>query len=840
MERIHVGAFELFPSERILSSGGQPVELGARAFDLLLVLVENQGRLVTKATLLDRVWPRLVVDENNLPAQIASLRRVLGAGAISTIPRFGYRLDLAVSPGSADPTSTAAAPAAAPRLSVPRVSWPARLGPLIGRDDDLLEIEAAVEKSSLVVVVGSAGVGKTRLAQEILARAVEKPERAVAWVPLESLASIEHVPSAIALALGLSLTDGQDGFASLVQSLDQQPLLLILDGVEHLADGLAAPLATLVARCHALRLLATSQVPLGFAGETVIRLPGLPVPDSGALPADGAATASVQLFALRAAEADRRFQLSGTNATLVGEICRRLDGNPLALELAAARVPGLGLAALIARLDDRFRLLKQSARSAEPRHGVLQAALDWSYGLLSPVEQRVFDRLSAFAGSFSLETAARSVADTTLDVSEAIDVIGRLVDRSLVTTLPTEPPRHRLLETARLYALDRLQFRQELELARSRVAATLLQLLDRAYEEYWSADEAVWLNQYVPELDNVRAALEWAMREDRALGVALFGSAWPLFVETDLHAEGRAQYAKAVALLTDTLPRARIGRFWEAIAAYDSTRQCDRARFAAELAAEMHAATGDARARYHSLMQLALNWRDSGARAASAFETARSLEEPSWPARLLAHGASTEATLMMGDGRFEDARIAWRRALSAALTTSDRQALAATVSVVELDIACGAIASALQLARPLALSLRHSGRRETRFELLVMLFSALLLAGEIDEARATGAELYELAVRLDPIKLDVALDAMTLLACTDGRYDAAARIAVCADFAHESHGRARRGPAAEKMRSASDSALGERLGTGWRAEACKAREPLDAASACLLALGLRA
>ena len=135
---------------------------------------------------------------------------------------------------------------------------------------------------------------------------------------------------------------------------------------------------------------------------------------------------------------------------LAGEICRRLDGNPLALELAAARVPGLGLAALLARLDDRFRLLKQAGRSADSRHGVLQAALDWSYGLLAPAEQRVFNRLGAFAGSFSLETAARAVADAALDVSEAIDVIGRLVDRSLVTTLPTDPPRHRLLETARI------------------------------------------------------------------------------------------------------------------------------------------------------------------------------------------------------------------------------------------------------------------------------------------------------------------------------------------------------------------------------------------------------
>ncbi len=840
MDRIRVGAFELFPTERMLCAGGQPVELGARAFDLLLVLVENQGRLVTKATLLDRVWPKLVVDENNLPAQIASLRRVLGAGAIRTVPRFGYRLDLAVTPGSADSPGPVAAPAVVPRLTVPRVSWPARLGPLIGRDDDLLEVEAAVEKASLVVIVGGAGVGKTRLAQEVLAREVARPGWAAAWVTLESLASIEHVPSAIALALGLSLPDGQDGFASLIQSVDQQQLLLILDGAEHLAGALAAPLETLAARCSSLRLLATSQAPLGITGETVIRLAGLPVPDSAAAPADGAGAASVQLFALRAAEADRRFQLTAANSTLVGGICRRLDGNPLALELAAARVPGLGLAALLARLDDRFRLLKQAARTAEPRHGVLQAALDWSYGLLSPPEQRVFDRLGAFAGSFSLETAARSVADATLDVSGAIDVIGRLVDRSLVTTLPTEPPRHRLLETARIYAVDRLASRQELEPARARVAATLLQLLDAAYEEYWSADEAVWLNQYVPELDNVRAALDWAMRHDGALGVALFGSAWPLFVETDLHAEGRAQYAQAVALLTDTLPRARVGRFWEAIAAYDSTRQCDRARFAAELAAGMHAATGDARSRYHSLMQLALNWRDDGARAAAAFDTARALEEPSWPARLLAQGAVTEATLMMGEGRYEDARSAWRRALGVALTTSERQALAATVSVVELDIACGELASALQLARPLALSLRHSGRRETRFELLVMLFSALLLAGEIDEARATGAELYELAVRLDPIKLDIALDAMALLACVDGRYDAAARIAVCADLAHESHGRSRRGPAEEKMRSAAESALVELLGAGWRAQAHAAREPLDAAAACLLALGLRA
>ena len=843
MELIRVGSFELYPTERTLCAGGHPVELGARAFDLLLVLVENQGRLVTKATLLDRVWPGLVVDENNLPAQIASLRRVLGAGAIRTVPRFGYRLDLVVTSGHRDPPTAQVRPGAqagALSLAVPRVSWPARLGPLVGRDDDLRAVEAALERAPLLAIVGGAGVGKTRLAQEVLARAGERSGLAVAWVSLESLEGIERVPSAIAVALGLSLRDGLDGVEALGQSLEHQSLLLILDGAEHLGAALATPLASLVMKCRGLRLLVTSQAPLGIAGETVFRLSSLPVPDAAAAPADAAGTAAVQLFALRAAEADRRFQLSTANTPLAAEICRRLDGNPLALELAAARVPGLGLAALLTRLDDRFRLLKQAGNIADQRHGMLQAALDWSYGLLAPVEQRVFDRLGAFAGSFSLETAARAAADATLDVSEAIDIIGRLVDRSLVTMLPTEPPRLRLLETARIYALGRLESRQELEPARARMAVTLLQLLDLAYEEYWAVDEAVWLNLYAPEIDNVRAALAWAMRNDHALGVALFGSAWPLFVETDLHAEGRAQYAQAVALLTDALPRARIGRFWEAIAAYDSTRQCDRARYAAELAAQMHFGTGDARASYYALMQVALDWRGDARSAAAAFDSARRLEEPSWPARLLAHGALAEATLLMSNGRYEEARSAYRRALGIALTTSERQALAATVSVVELDIACGAVGSALQLARPLAMSLRHSGRRETRFELLVMLFSALLLARELDEARATGAELYELAIRLDPSKLYLALDAMALLACLDGRQDAAKAIAACSDAAHESHGLAVRGPAEERMRAAVDSMLDECLVIGSRTTAGHARTALDESGACLLALGLRA
>src|SRR6266849_5890217 len=236
MDLIRIGAFELYPSERMLCAAGKPVDLGARAFDLLLVLVEHQGRLVTKTVLLERVWPRVIVDENNLPAQIASLRRVLGAGAIRTVPGFGYRLELPVSDG--EPAERSPASVAAPRergspqLSVPRRAWPNRLGSLVGRDGDLCELQRALSQSCLVTIVGIAGVGKTRIAQEILAREADKLGNAVAWVSLQPLNEAQHIPSAIAVALGLSLPKAADGFAALRQALERTPVLLILDGAE--------------------------------------------------------------------------------------------------------------------------------------------------------------------------------------------------------------------------------------------------------------------------------------------------------------------------------------------------------------------------------------------------------------------------------------------------------------------------------------------------------------------------------------------------------------------------------------------------------------------------------
>jgi predicted ATPase/DNA-binding winged helix-turn-helix (wHTH) protein len=839
MHAIRIGDFELQPSERLLTSAGKPVDVGARAFDLLLVLAENHGRLVTKATLLDRVWPNLVVDENNLPAQIAALRRVLGANAIRTVPGFGYRLELAVAqkaePAEAANVERSPAREPPPSALVPNASWPERLAPLIGRDDDVANVRDALERASVVTLVGCAGVGKTRLAQEILAREAAG-RNAVAWVSLSAIDNAQHVPSSIAMALGISLAEGLDGFIALRQALQELPVLLILDGTEHLAEALAPPLEALLSQTRSVKALLTSQTPLRIAGEVIYRLTPLPVPEAELPEDEVAANPAVALFAQRAASADRRFELTPGNTAAVAAICRRLDGNPLALELAAARVPSLGVKTLLHHLDDRFRLLRLSGRARDPRHSTLHAAFEWSYALLSPEEQHAFDRLGAFAGSFSLDAASRCAGEAGVDAIDVIDLICTLVDRSLVTALPAEPPRYTLLETARYFARDRLAATNELEAARRRMAEATLHLLDEAYREYWRLDESLWLSRYGAELENVRAAIDWATEHDREIAVALYGSAWPLFVEAELFREARARYEQTVRLIKDTLPRARLGRFWEAVATYDSTRQWDRARYAAELAARMFADTGDTRARYYALMQLALNWRDDNAAARGVFEAAKKLERADWPQRLLTQGALTEGALLLSAGDLANARVAYERAVRLALAVSERQGLAASMSIVELDLACGNIAAALQLGRPLSLSLRHSGRGATRVELLAMIFRALLLADELSEARAVAEELIDSAVRLDPGKLYAVLDAMAFLACSERRYREAARIALCADASYRAHGQARRRPTDEVMRSRVTAVLDSQLGPNWQSAVDRALT--DEASACSLALSL--
>ena len=490
------GQYRLLPTQRRLLSGEQLVKLGSRAFDMLLALLERRDRVVTKHELMELVWPKLVVEENNLQVQVLALRKLLGHGAIATVPGRGYRFTLPVE-GDAVPSSqaTPAEPPNAPRL--------------FGRDDDLRALRELILAHPLVTVAGAGGIGKTRLAQSAAHSLAAERADGVWWVELAGLSDAALVPAAVSQAMGVQLDGGSDPTAEVARALQGKAALLVLDNAEHLIEGVAAFVAALRERASSVKLLVTSQAALHGREEQVFRPGPLALPrrdDLAGLQASGA----VALFVARAQQADPRFKLTDENGAAVADICRRLDGIPLAIELAAARLPLLGIEGLRRRLDERFRVLTAGARAVMRRHQTLRAALEWSHGLLQPEERVVLRRLGVFAGGFTLEAAQSVAADEYIDGWDVLEHLGALVDKSLVVAEGEALPRYRLLETTRLYALERLAEAGETEGVLGKHAGYFLSMLeafDKDPEQPGSA--APGLRQLDDERDNLMHALDW-------------------------------------------------------------------------------------------------------------------------------------------------------------------------------------------------------------------------------------------------------------------------------------------------------------------------------------------
>lgn len=542
---LRFGRCVLQPARRRLVRDGRALSVGARAFDLLVVLVEQRHRLVGKAELLDRVWPDVVVEEANLAVQVSTLRKLIGSAAIATVPGRGYRF---VAPVDADatppgppepgpsPGSAGQAPPTAPRPG----SAPAfHVAELIGRDSDREALAAALAAAPLVTIVGPGGMGKTRLALAHARADVEKRRGGVCWVDLAALSEAGAVPAAVAQAAGVSLMAPQEADADAVaRALAPRELLLVLDNVEHVVKAAADLARAVLGAAPGVRVLATGQVPLGVAGERVHRLQPLAVPPSG-VPADET-HAAVRLFIERARADNLRFTIADAAAADdVATICRALDGLPLAIELAATRVRLLGLAGVRERLDARLKLLaavRGHGSDAPPRQQTLRATLEWSHALLARREQLVLQRLAPFVGGFTLALAQRAAADDTLDEWEVLDGLGVLVDRSIVAVDgDADPLRYRLPETMREFALERLAAAGETDDARRRhaeaVAAMFVEADEAAYGDAAAPEAAAQLPQQLrPDLDNARAALVWAQAAGHwPLAVALAGSAVPVY-----------------------------------------------------------------------------------------------------------------------------------------------------------------------------------------------------------------------------------------------------------------------------------------------------------------------
>jgi non-specific serine/threonine protein kinase len=419
------------------------------------------------------------------------------------------------------PSGAAVLPPAPPAL---QHNLPLQLTSFIGREQELVEVEELLASTRLLTLTGTGGVGKTRLALQVAAAQLDRYPQGVWLVGLAPLADPTLVPGAVLAALGVPEQPGRLPLATLLDALRTRELLLVLDNCEHLLDACAGLAEALLCACPDLRLLATSREALGLTGETRYRVPSLAVPgaDQAASPTAVARCAAVRLFVERARAVQPAFVLSAANAAAVAEVCARLDGIPLALELAAARLGGLGLAELAARLDRQFQLLTGGSRTALPRQQTLRATVAWSYDLLTPQEQTLFARLSVFAGGWSLEGAEAVGAGGTIAAEEVLDLLARLVDKSLAVAEETADGStwYRLLETLRQYGQERLAAAAETAQVRHRHAAYYQALAERADRRFTGPDQLRWLDLIEREHDNLRAALTWCLEGDAHQGGA--------------------------------------------------------------------------------------------------------------------------------------------------------------------------------------------------------------------------------------------------------------------------------------------------------------------------------
>jgi predicted ATPase/DNA-binding winged helix-turn-helix (wHTH) protein len=573
------GPFQLLAARRELLAHGVPVTLGQRAFEILLMLVNRHGQLVTKDELMAEVWPGVVVEENNIQVHISALRKVLatagdGERYLLTVAGRGYRFVAPVkresaaelkAPLASAPDRTAAVPAA---IGAASNNLPQQLTTLIGREADLADITARLGAHRLVTLTGSGGVGKTRLSIEAGRNVLDRYPDGVWLAELAPLNDPQLVTSIIGDVLGASLNAASGAIETLVSALKNKQLLLILDNCEHVIAEAARVAEALMRSCPRLSILASSRERLAIAGESIVRVPSLPAPEAiGTLTAARAREyAAVRLFVERASALGGGFALTDANAATVGSICQRLDGIPLAIELAVPRLKVLSPEQLARGLDERFRLLTAGSRTALPRQQTLHALIDWSYDLLSDAEKILLARLSVFFGTAALASITAVVASAEIPAEQVGDLLLSLVEKSLVHADPAGGEfRYGLLESTRYYASEKLADASRM---RRRHAEHFAARLAQATAEWETTPTRQWMACYASDVDNLRGALEWAFGADGdvTVGLELVAHSHVLWAELGLILEHRRWVVEALDKVAKGTPSEVTARLlsWQA------------------------------------------------------------------------------------------------------------------------------------------------------------------------------------------------------------------------------------------------------------------------------------
>ncbi|MEO8753974.1 MAG: winged helix-turn-helix domain-containing protein [Casimicrobiaceae bacterium] len=745
--------FEIRPAERLLKIEGEPMVLGSRAFDLLLALAERHGQLVTKQELLDLVWPGLVVEEHNIATQVGTLRKLLGAGAIVTTAGRGYRLTAERDPSPAMEAQTSAGGARARHnLPDPRTRF-------IGREAALADLARLWQTTRCLNLIGVGGCGKTRLALQFAQQRLACSADEVWFVDLAPLTESSRVASACAAVLNVV----DDGDAPLVKRIADhiggRQITLLLDNCEHVIAGVVTLVEALLTGSRGVAIVATSREAFGVEGEQIFPVRSLSVPLTSDLGAVAEAEA-VRVFVDRARLVRPEFDVDADNAGPIADICRRLDGIALAIELAAARVTMLSVDEIAARLDDRFRLLTGGSR-ALPRHQTLQAAMQWSYEQLTPREQRVLRQIAVFAAGCTLRAAAEV---TQLgDEYEALEILTALHDKSLLVVgrgSGSAGPRYLTLETVRQYALERLGESGEMAAARGRHVAHYVAFAEEAAPHLRGPHQDDWIARLRREHENLVVALTWCCDAsiDVQMGLRLATATAYYWVWNSIELGHRLTLAilERDAVAADTLARCGAeralsksslmrGRYDEAL------RFAEQATATARRLASPHAlgwALDDEGAALGTLGRLEQSRRcfEEGV------DLARQLGDPIMLITLLNNLAETKRSA----GELAGAERGYREALDIARTRSGRLPRVSLLNnLLRVQVARGLPESAMQFAVECMPEVRHEKIGVDLLEASVGLASCL---GDHEQAArfwgAANRTLHDWGYRHQP--LDVA------------------------------------------------------------------------------------
>ncbi len=783
MSRVYeLGPFRLDPEAGVLTRAGLPMGLGGRAVAVLTALVRAPNEYVRKASLMDAAWPGVVVEENSLAAQISAIRRVLarvpgGERWIETLARRGYRF---VGPVTERRDSLGRA------VAGQRSNLPEPTTSFVGRERALIEIKRALPRTRLLTLVGVGGIGKTRLALRVATEVMDAYADGVWLVEFAALEDPGLVPQTVATVFGLKGQPSKLFTQTLTEYLKARQLLLVLDNAEHLRAACAQLADVILLQCPHVVMLVTSREALGLPGEPTYRVPSLstPGPQCDATPESLAPYDSVQLFIERARLNLPHFAVTGENAPALASICCRLDGIPLAIELAAARMRSMSMQDVNRRLDQRFRVLIGESRTAVRRQQTLRALIDWSYDLLSDAEKALLCRASIFAGGWTLEATEQVCVGDGIDDWEVLDLLTSLADKSLVVAEEQRgATRYQLLETVRQYAQDRLRQSGEETRWQDRHLRYFLATAEKAAPQLTGADQQMWLGRLETEHDNLRSALAWssATGGDTARGLRLSAALSWFWQVRGYLGEARGWFSALLAAASSGLPAAERANALNAAGAM-AHQQGDypAARALHEESLTLRRTLGDQRGIASSLNNLGnMAFFEGDFPSAWAFhhESLKMRQElGDRHGVAISHNNLGAVTYEQGD--FASARKLYEESLAEQRELGDRQGIAASLNNLgNVARAQGDFASARRLYEESLADYRELGDRQGIAESLNNLGRVACERGDLPATRALHEE--SLAIRRelgDRRGIAESLEGFADVAFTSARPCRAARI----------------------------------------------------------------